>query len=216
MQLVQSQEVEAVAGRRRLLCGSPGRPDNYEFSLDEPALADAASAAAPCRRSFDQVWFDLGHEVRYLPESTHYDPRELERGTATLLLRCGGASGLGFSDAPAPDAGYAKPRYEAPVVMDTASFEWMQASGGLQRKVLGVFSERGLKVGLMRADAGAAIALSGNGAPRLLYALAGSGTVNGRRWSEGAALGLAAAEAVTLRTDTPCTWFFVRLQRFDA
>lgn len=214
MQLVQSQEVAALDGSRRLLHGTPGRPDHYELSLvHEPEPADAA----PCRRSYDQVRFDLANEVRYLPESTPYDPRDFARDGPTLLLRCGGASGLGFDAAQATDTTpFAKPRYEAPVVMDAAGFDWMQAAGGMQRKVLGVFSERGLKLGLLRTGAGAAIALSGKGAPRVLYALSGSGSVNGRRWREGAALGLAAAEAVTLRTETPCAWFFVRLQRFDA
>lgn len=215
MQLVQSQDVPLREGRALLLSGAAGRPDDYALFLQ---ARRASAQAGPRRETFDQVWFDLAGEARYLPESTFYDPGELRSGTPSLLLQCGGASGRGYAPGAAggdEDIEHPKPRYDAPVVMDVAGFDWI-AARGLHQKQLGVFSERGLKIGLLRLAAGASTALAGKGAPRVLYALAGAGTVNGRPWREGAALGLGAAEAVTLQAQTPAEWFFVRLQRFDA
>lgn len=218
MQLLQlPAAAQSPPGCTPLMSGSEGRPDQYELVLE-----CGAGSRDPARRreTHDQVLFDLAHEVRYLPESTWYGGEDLGSAPRTLVLRCGGASGNGFRGSHAENGEnpvhHAEPRYRQPIVMDIRGFAWIPSGSGLQRKDLGVFSERGLKIGVLRLAAGAGTVLAGRGAPRVLYALSGAGRVNGKPWSAGAALGLAAAEAVTLRADADAEWFFVRMQRFDA
>jgi hypothetical protein len=210
MRLVQSQEIDTRSGRRPLLQGERGQPDHYELSLTQRRSDEQRRYR---RNGYDQVWFDLGDQVRYVGEGTYHDPRELSAAAVALVLHCGGESGNGY---PAPGRACAEPRYGRPIVMHTTGFAWPPASTGVQHRMLGVFSERGLKIGLLRVAAGTSTTVAGRGAPRVLYALSGSGTVNGRRWRGGAALGLARAEAVIMRADEDTEWFFVRLQRFDA
>jgi hypothetical protein len=210
MRLVQSQEVDARDGCRSLLLGELGKPDHYELTLRAGRRDEQRRHR---RYGYDQVWFDLGAQVRYVGEGTYHDPRELSAAAQALVLHCGGESGNGY---PAPGRACAEPRYDGPVVMHTTGFAWPRATGRVQQRMLGVFSERGLKIGLLRVAAGTSTTVAGRGAPRVLYSLSGSGTVNGRRWRDGAALGIAAAEAVTMRADEDAEWFFVRLQRFDA
>lgn len=211
MRLVQAEEIEASNGRRRLLSGDEGLPGHYELSLQQARREEKRRRR---RHGYDHVWFDLVDEVRYVSEGTFYDPRELACDSHALVLRCGGASGNGYARGRHEDC--AQPRYERPVVVDAADLSWLPSAGGVQRKFLGVFSERGLKIGLMRMAAGACAVVAGQGAPRVLYSLRGGGTVNGRRWRDGTALGISPAEAVILRADEESEWFFVRLQRFDA
>ena len=50
---------------------------------------------------------------------------------------------------------YPKPRYEEPVLMDPSAFDWRadDAHPGIAHKLLGVFSERGLRLEMLRLDA---------------------------------------------------------------
>ncbi len=58
---------------------------------------------------------------------------------------------------------YPKPRYDAPVFMDPAHFDWMRVADGVEEKLLGVFTERRTEGGLLRLATGASHRLRGRG-----------------------------------------------------
>jgi hypothetical protein len=73
---------------------------------------------------------------------------------------------------------YPKARYERPVLMNTANYDWVPVSGkpGVAVKTLGVFSERRTRLMEYRVDAGASLALDDNS---LYFVLAGAGEAGG-------------------------------------
>ena len=97
------------AGRiefKRLLHGTPGRPDNFELSLVR-TFADYATPRH--RHNFDQIRCGLSGamnyaprkdlvagSVAYFPEGTFYGPQRMAGESLVLLLQLGGASGQGF------------------------------------------------------------------------------------------------------------------------
>jgi hypothetical protein len=74
---------------------------------------------------------------------------------------------------------FPKARYDKPVIMDQAAYEWVPVEGqlGVHEKMLGVFTERRSEAGVVRLDAGAAL----NGTGRGIYlAYKGKGAVDGQ------------------------------------
>ena len=97
------------AGRiefKRLLQGTPGRPDNFELSLVR-TFPDYATPRH--RHNFDQIRCGLSgamnyaprkdvvaRSVAYFPEGTFYGPQRMAGESLVFLLQLGGASGQGF------------------------------------------------------------------------------------------------------------------------
>ncbi|MFN3890658.1 MAG: hypothetical protein ACK4MV_09680 [Beijerinckiaceae bacterium] len=74
---------------------------------------------------------------------------------------------------------YPKPRYPHPIFMNPEEFQWVAVPGreGVFEKVLGVFTERGTKVRLVKIEAGSECRLSGRG---VFIALEGVGDAAGQ------------------------------------
>jgi len=108
------------AGRiefKRLLQGTPGRPDNFELSLVR-TFPDYATPRH--RHNFDQIRCGLSGamnyaprkdvvagSVAYFPEGTFYGPQRMTGESLVLLLQLGGASGQGFMRYEELQAGHA-------------------------------------------------------------------------------------------------------------
>jgi hypothetical protein len=75
------------------------------------------------------------------------------------------------------DMEYPKPRYDAPVFMDPASFDWIPVAEGVEEKLLGTFTERRCEGGLLRLAAGAQHRVRGRG---LWTVLSGAGATVGK------------------------------------
>ena len=75
---------------------------------------------------------------------------------------------------------YAKPRYNAPVLMDPDSFDWLPVEGcrGAYQKPMGVFTERASATGFVKMDAGAHFTVGG--ARDIYVVLSGNGEVDGQ------------------------------------
>ena len=112
---------------------------------------------------------------------------------------------------------YPEPRHTEPVVMhpDKAG-DWTPAARGVKRKLLGNFSERRIEIEVLRMDAGVDIELGGDGAQRVYFARTGSGTANGARWREEAALFVACGERMALHSEQASEWFGIRMPEFSA
>jgi hypothetical protein len=154
-------------------------------------------------------------EIGYFPEGQTYGPQDDPLGDPKqlqLVLQFGGASGLGMSAArgrgPAssrPEGErrrerksikFPRPRYESVVIMNPAHFNWlpMQDQVGVERKYLGSFTERGFWIEMIKIDAGVEWFSSCEGARRLIVALSGAGTVEGKRIGRLAAIQADAGE----------------------
>jgi hypothetical protein len=74
---------------------------------------------------------------------------------------------------------FPKPRYDKPVMMDQAGYEWVASAEhrGVYEKLLGVFTERRSEAGLVRLDAGATLTATGRG---IYLCYRGSGQVDGK------------------------------------
>ena len=99
---------------------------------------------------------------------------------------------------------YPAPRYENPIFMNMDSFAWQPTGqGGVQRKLLGVFTERETRLELIKLDAGARWATPHADAIGLAYVLTGSGTVEGEEYEAQTSVEAAAGETAAFTATAP-------------
>jgi hypothetical protein len=93
---------------------------------------------------------------------------------------------------------YPKGRYDAPIMMDAASYQWAPIKGapGASEKLFGVFTERRTQARLVKLAAGAAFGVEGRG---VYLVLSGSGEADGQPLQKLATVFLEAGETTTLR-----------------
>ena len=74
---------------------------------------------------------------------------------------------------------YPKGRYDAPIFMNAANYDWAPVSGapGVSEKLFGVWTERRTEAGLLRLDAGARLEAKGRG---IYFVLSGAGACEGK------------------------------------
>jgi len=98
---------------------------------------------------------------------------------------------------------YPAPRYEAPVLMDPAAFVWRRdaSNAAVARKFLGAFSERGLRLEMLRLSEGSTIVESGD-AEMLGYVVAGTLQADGKDWPQGTAFRVGQRMQCRLETAT--------------
>ncbi|NOX51891.1 MAG: hypothetical protein GXP16_15355 [Gammaproteobacteria bacterium] len=119
-----------------------------------------------------------------------------------------------WEQATAQTISYPRPRFDDPVIMQTDNFQYLDIVGvaGVQRKILGAFGERRLKIGFLRFDAGATMELDGRVAgAHLLYVLVGECEFNGQACRPGSAIHVTDDEATPILAKTPCELYYVRL-----
>jgi hypothetical protein len=74
---------------------------------------------------------------------------------------------------------YPKGRYDAPIMMDAANYQWapVKGAGGVAEKLFGVFTERRTQARLLKLAAGASCVVEGRG---VYLVLSGAGTADGK------------------------------------
>lgn len=93
---------------------------------------------------------------------------------------------------------YPKPRYDAPIIVDPDGFDWQPAgSRGVARKSLGLFTERGTSLEMIRLVNGAQWAKKAKKSVELLFVLAGRGTCNGKAFGKHTLIEMADGEAAS-------------------
>lgn len=72
---------------------------------------------------------------------------------------------------------YPKGRYPSPILMDPANYAWtaVESAGGVEEKLLGVFTERKTEARFFRLDSGASYYAKGRG---IYFVISGAGTVS--------------------------------------
>lgn len=91
---------------------------------------------------------------------------------------------------------YPRPRYEEPIRIKPAGFEWVPtAQQGVSEKLLGAFSERGCTLSMLKLDAGARGRIAPHGACQVAFVVGGEGEANGNALRKYTAFSLEANEA---------------------
>jgi hypothetical protein len=101
---------------------------------------------------------------------------------------------------------YSEPRYEHPVMMRPESFDWVAVRPGVAKKALGAFGERGVRIGFLRLETGATAALEAN---TLYFALKGSGTAGGVRWTLHSTVHVEVGETGEIVATEPAELFYM-------
>src|SRR5262249_27647966 len=93
---------------------------------------------------------------------------------------------------------YPKGRYDTPIFMDSASFDWVPVKDakGVSEKLFGVWTERRIEAGMLRLASGAAHAVGGRG---IWFVLAGAGECEGKPLQKFTTVYLDQHERATLR-----------------
>jgi hypothetical protein len=93
---------------------------------------------------------------------------------------------------------YPKGRYDAPIMMDAASYQWAPIKGvpGASEKLFGVFTERRTQARLVRLAAGASYEVAGRG---VYLVLSGAGAADAQPLRKFTTVFLDTDEAGTLR-----------------
>ena len=92
---------------------------------------------------------------------------------------------------------YPKPRYDAPIIIDPASFGWQTAKEGVAQKRLGLFTERETSLDMIRLTDGAHWSPRLPKALRLLFVMRGKGTCNGAPYEKHALIEVTDGEVAT-------------------
>jgi len=93
---------------------------------------------------------------------------------------------------------YPKGRYDAPIMMDAANYQWAPIKGvrGAREKLFGVFTERRTEARLVKLEPGAALPVHGRG---VYLVLSGAGEAGGKPLKKYTTVFLGTEESGTLR-----------------
>lgn len=108
---------------------------------------------------------------------------------------------------------YSPPRYQAPVFMYPANYDWIPMKGepGVSIRQLGVFTERRTEVGFVRLEPGACHQLVG---PRVHFITHGEGGVNDKDYRKFTTIQIDAGEETTIRARTNTEVYVMGLPDF--
>jgi len=92
---------------------------------------------------------------------------------------------------------YPKPRYESPIFMDGAHYDWAPVKGatGVSEKLFGVWTERRIEAGLLKLQPGARAEIAGRG---IFCVLSGLGACDGRTLKQHTTIFLDAGERASI------------------
>ena len=112
---------------------------------------------------------------------------------------------------------YPEPRYKDLVIMNPANFAWIKdpAAPGVERKWLGTFTERELRVGFVKLEAQASFTIGEHDAPELLFLHRGSVSCRGSDYPARTAFGTKPKEGpVTITAREPSEFLYCQMPRF--
>jgi len=107
---------------------------------------------------------------------------------------------------------YPKQRYQRPVFMEPEHFNWIAIDEGVERKLLGVFSELGTRACLYRLQPGGALQLEENS---LYFIEQGSGRINGNGYTRHTSIQTLIGEEPRLEAETQTQLLQLGLPKFD-
>jgi len=112
---------------------------------------------------------------------------------------------------------YPRPRYEEPIRMKPAGFEWVPTGQkGIAKKLLGAFSERGCALTMVKVDTGARGHIAPHGACQIGFVVSGEGEAGGETVRKYTAFSLEANEACEIGSSNGMEFLLVALPLVDA
>lgn len=111
---------------------------------------------------------------------------------------------------------YAKPRYNEVILMEPSAYEWIPTNEkGVSAKRLGTFTERNMKIALLKLDQGAVLSGGTEQSIELLFLSKGVVSVAGRDHSERTAFEFLANEGpIALKALAPSEFLSIVLPKF--
>ena len=92
-----------------------------------------------------------------------------------------------FEEATGQKLTFAKPRYDDVILMDPSGYDWIPESDGVSVKWLGAFTERDMRIGFVRVEAGKALAGGEQRSIEILFLTKGEVSFDGRTYGKNAA-----------------------------
>jgi hypothetical protein len=117
------------------------------------------------------------------------------------------------------DVVYPEPRYDGIVLIDPSNFDWIkdESSPAVWRKQLGTFSEREIKIALIRLDSGARLSLGTEPSAEVMFLKHGTVSHDGQAHGPLTAFGSAASEPPgTLTAAEDAELLYVKMPTFGS
>ncbi|MCW1918079.1 hypothetical protein NX862_04875 [Rhodobacter sp. KR11] len=120
-----------------------------------------------------------------------------------------------FEEAMGTKLTFAPARYDDVVVMEPAAYDWMPVSAGVSEKPLGTFSERNIRIRMIKLEAGATMNTGARDQIEVLFMGTGAITVAGQSYGDKTAIELLPSDApVDVTATAESVFFAVTLPKF--
>ena len=121
-----------------------------------------------------------------------------------------------FEEATGKELVFSKPRYDDVVMMDPASFDWVSTgTPGAWTKLLGTFTERNTRIGLLKLDAGVVYDTGTRSQVEVLFMSKGSISVDGKIYGDKTGIELLPSDApLKIKANQESLFFTLLLPRF--
>jgi len=113
------------------------------------------------------------------------------------------------------DMVYPPPRYPGPILFKTANFSWWPVAHGVQRKLFGTFTERGIQLEIIRLDPNASLTVGAPNVELLVFVLSGAGSCGRGNLKPYSAVRFAPGETATMTGAEPMEMFVISLPRLS-
>jgi len=120
-----------------------------------------------------------------------------------------------FEEAMGTKLTFAPARYDDVVVMEPQAYDWMPVSAGVSEKPLGTFSERNIRIRMIKLEAGATMNTGARDQIEVLFMGTGAITVAGQSYGDKTAIELLPSDApVDVSATAESVFFAVTLPKF--
>lgn len=110
----------------------------------------------------------------------------------------------------------AKPRYDDVIMMDPEAYDWIESrTPGVSTKLLGTFTERDIKIGFIKVDAGATYNTGSRTQLEVLFMSKGKVAIEGKTYGEKTAIELLPSDApVDIKANEESLFLVITLPKF--
>ena len=121
-----------------------------------------------------------------------------------------------FEEATGKKLVFAPPRYDDVVMMNPGAYDWVATGAtGVSTKLLGTFTERNIKIGFIKVDAGATYNTGSRSQIEVLFLSKGAITLNGKNYGEKSGIELLPSDKpVDIEASEEALFFSVTLPKF--
>jgi hypothetical protein len=111
---------------------------------------------------------------------------------------------------------FAAPRYDDVIMMDPESYAWVETGApGVSTKLLGTFTERDLRIGFIKVDAGATYNTGSRSQIEVLFMSKGKIELDGKTYGEKTGIELLPSDApISIKADEDALFLMITLPRF--